>query len=122
MKRASAVKIAVRLSILGAVFFLFAWGGYERTRQALTIYREKQGRDERLRILEEQNENMRRELDRLGTLSAIEREAKERFNLKLPGESVTVVVAEEAARVAPSGEDHSLWSRVAESIRKILSP
>ena len=65
--------------------------------EAIALYREKGARDKELQILQKKDQSIRDDLGKLGNLSVIEREAKERFNLKRPGETVIVVVPGKAS-------------------------
>ena len=117
MNRHSTVKRFFRISVLCAVFSLFAWGGYNKAYQAVVSYREKEARDEKLLILEERSNALGEELQKFDNTAAIEREAKERFNLKSPGEKVVVILSDEPQIEPRAGEGHSLWTRVWDAIK-----
>lgn len=117
MNRYSPVKKLFRIGVLCVVFFLFAWGGYNRAHQAFVSYREKEARDEKLRVLEERSNALGEELQKFDNTAAIEREAKERFNLKRPGEKVVVIVSDEPQDGTAANEDSSLWARVRDALK-----
>lgn len=116
----SSVKIFLRLGTLALLFFLFLWGSYNRVKEAYVGYQEKGIRDERLLTLKERNESLDEELDKLGNISAVEREAKERFNLKRPGETVVVVLPEESLPI-DTGAENSFFGRVREFFTHLFS-
>ncbi|KKW18576.1 MAG: Septum formation initiator [Parcubacteria group bacterium GW2011_GWB1_50_9] len=117
MNRHSPVKKFLRVGILFAAFSLFAWGGYNKAYQAFTTFREKRARDERLLILEERSNALGEELQKFDNTAAIEREAKERFNLKRPGEKVVVILSDERSAETKAGENPSLWARVWDALK-----
>lgn len=120
MNRYSPVKKFLRITVLCVVFSLFAWGGYNKAHQAFVAYREKKMRDEKLQILEERSNALGEELQKFGNTAAIEREAKERFNLKRPGEKVVVIVSDEAPAETAAGENPSLWARVRDALKNFF--
>lgn len=120
MNRYSPVKKFLRIGVLCAVFFLFAWGGYNKAYQAFVGYREKKARDEKLRILEERSNALGEELQKFGNTAAIEREAKERFNLKRPGEKVVVILSDEPSAGTADGENPSMWARMRDALKNLF--
>ncbi|GEM_PF-1790627 len=117
MNRYSPVKRFFRIGVLGAVFSLFVWGGYNKAYQAFVSYREKGARDEKIQILEERSNALGEELQKFDNTAAIEREAKERFNLKRPGEKVVVILSDEPQIETKAGENPSLWARVWDAMK-----
>ncbi len=117
MNRHSPVKKFFRIGVLCVVFFLFAWGGYNKAHQAFIAFREKRARDERLLVLEERSNALGEELQKFDNTAAIEREAKERFNLKRPGEKVVVILSDERPAETAAGESPSLWDRVLDALK-----
>lgn len=76
-----AVLVAVLLSVSAGRIVL----------RARVIHREREAMAERIRELESERERLRGAIAALGTTEAVERLAKERLNLKQPGEEVVVV-------------------------------
>lgn len=67
---------------------------FRMVRQALGLYRESINTDKKIQELSQKKEELEAYIARLGTPAAVEKEAKKRLNLKLPGEEVVVVVPE----------------------------
>lgn len=117
MNHRSPVKTFFRIGAVAAVFFLFAWGGYNRGYGAFVAYREKNARDEAIRALEERSSVLGGEIQKLDNTEAIEREAKERFNLKREGETVVVIVSDDSLDNAAGSERASFWVRIRNALK-----
>ncbi len=120
MNRYSPVKKFLRIGVLGAIFSLFVWGGYNKAYQAFVAYREKGARDGKIQILEERSNALGEELQKFDNTAAIEREAKERFNLKRPGEMFVVFLSDESQAETKAGENPSLWARGRGALKAFL--
>jgi len=120
MNRRFSVKTALRILLLGTLFSLFLWGGYNRLHEAVALYREKEARDEELHILQEKDQSIRDELRKLGNLSVIEREAKERFNLKRPGETVIVIVPDTGLQGESAEPRESFFERIRSFVNSLF--
>lgn len=121
MNRYSSVKKFFRIGVLCVVFSLFAWGGYNKAYQAFVAYREKKAWDEKFQILEERSNALGEELQKFGNTAAIEREAKERFNLKRPGEKVVVILFDEPSAGTAVDENFSPWARVLDALKAFFN-
>ena len=73
--------------------------------------REARSNQEKIEELTKKKQELEAYLAELSTDEAIKREAKERLNLKEPGEEVVVVAAEEAG-AEKNQENPSFWDRV----------
>lgn len=81
-----------------ALFGLLIFVGYHTFilgRQAFGLYHETRTTKEKIAELSQKKEELETYLRELEHRQAIEREAKERFNLKKPGEEVVVVIGED---------------------------
>lgn len=92
----------IKDSVLFHIFLLIlsaavGYGSYRLARQAFLVYRESAANQKRIGELTQKKEELQAYLERLQTPGEVERQAKERLNLKLPGEQVVVVVAEKAS-------------------------
>lgn len=92
----------VKDSALFHIFLLIlsaavGYGSYRMARQAWSVYRESAGNRKKIEELKQKKQELQAYLERLQTPGEVERQAKERLNLKLPGEQVIVVVAEKAS-------------------------
>ena len=92
----------IKDSLLLNLFFLIiaiavGYGAYRLTGQAVAVYRESMQNRKKIEELTQKKQELQAYLDRLQTPGEIERQAKERLNLKLSGEQVVVVVAPQAS-------------------------
>ena len=85
--------------------FLTAYGAFKLVREAKDINKESQKLEERAAKLVLRNQELGRNLAELETEEAVEKKAKERFNLKLPGEQVVVVVSPASSTAADGREE-----------------
>ena len=91
--------IAVGLAVSSSRVSFRAWG----------IAGERRAMEERIRRLEDENKRLEESLRALGSSEIVERMAKEKLNLKQPGEEVVVVTPPAAAASAfPRGENFFL--------------
>lgn len=92
-------------------FFLItvatAYGTYQMVNYALALRAESRHTQEKIKELMEVKKDLEARLVEIQTPEAVEREAKEKLNLKKAGESVVVVVPEEEKKkekeAAPMG-------------------
>lgn len=61
--------------------------------------------EDRIKKIEAENERLKELLRQADSREAVERRAKEKLNLKQPGEEVVVVMPEQAAALSGGGED-----------------
>lgn len=99
------IVVLLMLFVLSGMRLLGTFGSYRGLSAEEGRLREKLVR------LESENRALREELRLLDTPEAIERDAKERLNLKKPEEKVVVVVPNQATTAASSVET-SVWLRV----------
>src|SRR3989344_5566174 len=85
--------------------FLTAYGAFKLVREAKDINKESQKLEERAAKLVLRNQELGRNLAELETEEAVEKRAKERLNLKLPGEQVVVVAPASSPGVAENHEE-----------------
>lgn len=77
------------------LIFLIVFVGYHTlnlARSTWDLYREARGSETKITELTKKKQELEAYLEELQQREAIEREAKERFNLKKPGEEVVVVI------------------------------
>lgn len=106
------IKTSVPLNIviaIGAVGALVGLAGIGR--EALALRQEYRATQAKIAALRSERARLAARLAELETPEAIEREAKEKLNLKKKGEQVVVVAPEGAAEAATSSPA-SWWSRV----------
>ena len=87
--------LAVAAIIIAAILLAVSAGRIAV--RAVSIVRERSELASRLALLKAENERLARELSALASGEAVERLAKERLNLKNPGEEVVVVTPPSAA-------------------------
>ena len=87
-------------ALLIAIAAFLAVSSVRIVRRAIGIQRERATLDARIRELQAERERLRQAIASLGSPEAVERLAKERLNLKRPGEEVVVVTP--PAKPAPS--------------------
>lgn len=96
----------ILLWALAAVLGYAAWG---MVRQALVLRKESSASFQKIEELSQRKQELEAALEELKLPSTIEREAKERLNLKKRGEEVVVVVPEEKESVKVEGK--SWWEK-----------
>lgn len=74
---------------------LAAYGAFNLARYGLELKKESQGVQKKIEELARKNRGLESALAELDTKEAVERRAKERLNLKLPGEKVVVLVPQD---------------------------
>lgn len=116
----------IKDSILFHIFLLIvaiavAYGSFYLARQALGLYRESMGNRKKIEELRQKKQELEAYLEHLQTPGAVERQAKERFNLKLPGEQVVVVLAQKASSTQQGMEQagQGFWEWLARWLSKI---
>lgn len=99
----------IRNSILFHIFLLVvavavAYGSFSIAKQAYILYRESSANRQKIGELKDKKRELEAYLERLRAPGAIELTAKERLNLKLPGEQVVVVISEKASTTQEQAE------------------
>lgn len=97
-----------------------AYGTYSMVRRTLVVRMERRTTDERVQELLQKKEKLEIQLRELETREVAEREAKERLNLKNPGEEVVVVLPETHSREFVSTERRSMWERISAFISSFV--
>lgn len=107
------IKQSIVFSIVIVILAVFLGiNAYRTVRQSIVLREEaarERGKIEELRRKKEEIEGY---LTELQTRGAIEREAKSRLNLKLPGEEVMVVIPEKKEELVPVPPPHGFWERI----------
>ncbi len=86
------------------------WGSYNMVRQAWVLRRESQDTEKQIAELAKKKEELEAYIAELESRQGVEREAKSRLNLKLPGEEVVVVVPEEEKKEETTSP--AFWDRI----------
>ena len=105
------IKKSLILNIL-LVFFVAVVGysAFNMARQAVDSGREARTSEEKIKELVKKKEELEAYLVELQTPEAVEREVKERLNLKKKGEEVVVVVPEEKKKIAIP--EQTWWQKI----------
>ena len=86
-----------------------AYGAYRMISQAILFSNEARNTEQKILELRKKRDELESNIAELEARSAIEREAKERLNLKLPGEEVVVVLP---GKKEPAASTSSLFESV----------
>ena len=111
---------------LHTVLFIFAvavgYGSVRSARQGIIAYQERAANREKIEALTQRKRMLEEELTRLQSPGVEEREAKERLNLKLPGEQVVVVLPDklDAMEVKQSPSTSGWWRWIRLWLRDLL--
>lgn len=101
--------IAVNLVLL-LLAVLTAYGAFNLARYGLELRNESREAQKKIEELARKKQALERHRAELATKEAVERRAKERWNLKLPGEKVVVLVPQTpSAGPEGSGQFSGLW-------------
>lgn len=84
--------------------------------QAFDVREESVKEQDKIGKLRAQKEQLEAQLRELETKEALEREAKSRLNLKLPGEEVVVVVSEKKEKPTEAPHSPGFWKRIKEKL------
>ena len=103
--------------ILVVVAVFVAYASYNMLRQAIELSRSVKNDRRKIQELTRKKSELQAYLAELETPEAIEREAKERLNLKLSGEEVVVVVPPKNIAVA---EQPGLGNRIRNWLKELL--
>lgn len=108
--------INVFLLVLAAVL---GYAAFSMAKQAVLVMREATSVSDSLEKLEAKEKKLELAHAELDRPEAVEREAKERLNLKLPGERVVVVVPDNEDGDSDPGSNN-FWSRIRSLISRTL--
>lgn len=86
------------------------YGTFNITRHAFSLSRESAELQGKAEELKRQKADLEARLRELETREAVEREAKDYLNLKMPGEEVVVVVSEK--KDGAKNNNHGIWQKV----------
>lgn len=109
---------------LSLLAVLVAYGAFNLARYGLELKKESWGAQKKIEELARKNQGLEAALTELETKEASERMAKERLNLKLPGEKVVVLVPHDlsASQADDSVKDSGFlkfWNQVKNFFSKI---
>lgn len=97
--------------LLVLLLIMVGYSAYRMVEQALILWKEREATEKRIAELTAQKQKLETDLAGLSAPAAIERKAKERFNLKRPGEEVVVVVEGEKKEKSATSSP-TLWQRI----------
>jgi hypothetical protein len=89
-------------------------------RQARLVYSQERSTAKKVEELIKKKQELEQYLARLQTREGIEREAKERLNLKKIGEEVVVVVPEPEKESGAVPPPSGLWRKIADFLKRVL--
>lgn len=110
MKPSRVLLLVFSVLLLG-FSVVVAWKGYEKHREKSAISEEVAKLQEEAGKLEEETRRLNDRIAYLRTPEYVEREAKEKLNLKKPDESVAVVAPERFQGDVPNVKEESLAKR-----------
>lgn len=108
--------IWLNILLLAAAGF-FAYHAFFMARDAVLLKREERARAKEIDKVLKKKAELEAYLREIETKEAVVREAKERFNLKLPGEEVVVVVPEKTTEPEMEEQPASVWERIKRILR-----
>jgi len=112
--------IAANLA-LSLIAFLTAYGAFNLARYSWELKRESRDVQKKMEELIRKNQGLEISLTELGTKEAAERRAKERLNLKLPGEKVLVLVPQASSASVGIPLQNSGFSEFWNQLRKFFT-
>lgn len=105
------IKMSLPLNVLIGIGALGAASGlFGVAREVIILRAERAAAEAKIEALRDERARLAARLAYLATPEAIEREAKEKFNLKKKGEQVVVVVPDETPR--PTVSSAGWWSKI----------
>lgn len=105
--------------LLLVVALVVGYGAHRVLYQAVAARREASIQQEKIQSLLKKKAELEVYLDELKNSEAIRREAKERLNLKLPGEEVLVVVPDASSYEKPT-EKNNFFINILEGLKKLF--
>lgn len=110
--------LVFNVALLLVVIFV-GYGSFKLVREALSLNQEVRSREEKIEELTRKKQELEVYLAELSTDEAVRREAKDRLNLKEPGEEVVVVAREE---VKEEGRPPvNFWTRITNFLASVLN-
>ncbi|OGZ62098.1 MAG: hypothetical protein A3H51_01525 [Candidatus Spechtbacteria bacterium RIFCSPLOWO2_02_FULL_38_8] len=114
LKRKSKPHAIPLLFIFVVALFLFIIVG--QIKRTYSIYSTADKLESELNKIEQENKNLEAQIGDLKSLEAIDKEARERLNLKKEGEEVVIIIPKETSGVpqeeAQQKQKDSFWSKV----------
>ncbi len=107
--------VTILLVVFAAVV---GYAAYNISRQAFTLGGEAEDARRKIEELTQKKKELEAYLEEIQTRQAAEREAKQRLNLKLPGEEVVVV--EEPQISSPENQEMGFWGRIRAFLGRFL--
>lgn len=104
----SSVGLNLLLIIVAAIF---GYSSYAMIKRSVDLSSESRDLGRRIQDLSKKEKELDQALEEVKTAEAVEREAKSRLNLKLPGEEVVVVV-EGKKDLSAMGVSTSFWNKI----------
>ena len=112
LKRKSRVHVIPLIFLLSIVLFFIIVGG--QVKKAYDVYSQIGDLKNKLAKTQEINANLEAQIETFGKEGVIDKEARERLNLKKEGENVVVIIpAEKQAQleVQPQEQKNSFWDK-----------
>lgn len=107
LKTSFLVNIILAFAVFGVV-----WSGIRMGVQALSMRRESEDMNRKIAELRQKKAQLEAYVQELQTKEAVERRAKERLNLKKPGEEVVVVMPPEKKEEPQAHEATTTWDKI----------
>lgn len=108
----SRIKNSVVINVILLIAAIWAsFSAVVMVSQAFSLHKEAQNDQKKIEELNHKKTELEAYIAELQSREAIEREAKKRLDLKLPGEEVVVVVPEEGSN-GPGSTEKSIWEKI----------
>lgn len=104
--------------LLLVLMLIVGYGSYKTVQQAFDLNQESEQNKAKVEELLRQKQELEQKIAGLKNEEAVERAAKERFNLKKTGEEVVVVMPDKKP-VEDNAEHPGLWSKIKDFFQKI---
>ena len=111
----SILLVVLTIGIIG--FLIFTNWNINQRRTELNLRIEALKKE--IQTLEKKNQKLRAEISQSLTEGSLEKEAREKFNLKKPGEEVVTILPPEEAE-GKLTKEKSLWQRILDPIRNFF--
>ena len=103
------------LVIIGAVVFLAA-SNIKINQKRAELIEKRKALEEEVQALEERKSQLNLQISEVETEEFLEKEIRESFDLKKPGEEVVVVLPPEEKEESSREEEKSLWEKIKEKL------
>ena len=107
--------IILGLMILATISFL-VFSNLKINKKRLELNVRIENLKKETEVLEGEKQELSAKIFQVGTEDYLEKEARERFNLKKPGEEVVVILPPEESQEEGLGEQKSFWQRILERL------